>query len=866
MTLYQHVPKCDRPPYPAPTSFFPYDFTVEGAQYSQSRPSHSHAASHDMDQESIGGPSYENIPTGSSQVYSATAPSPSGNGNGSSIPVKPAPIPAKEKTPADYISRRPPLTPILRPEHRYCGIDEIVKPYRTHHCRSCGTCILKYDHHCPWIGQCVGARNQKFFLNFTQATSVYALYVVATLIVYTVRAANSPDGDIDPQRIVIIALAAIFALFTTLLQISHIRMIWMGQTTLENVQARSMKHREQRVMGDVLGTCAFLQKRRTLRAWDAEWGQIGREGNIWWLGSGTKGWVDVMGKNPWGWFCESSLFVIVIFLACMNGSVPLCAREFSLSACKLMTLAALRRFGGGNLQSVGPEVQTTRHSMLQVNRIYSTDKAMSPSAIAPSVSNGNGVLKHQVVKPAVAPAPAKTTTPEVHLTSADIIHLEHEHGAHNDDYHPLPIVFESAKGAKVWDPEGKEYIDMLSAYSAVNQGHCHPRIVGTLVEQAQKLTLSSRAFYNSVFGRFAKQITEMFGYDMVLPMNTGAEAVETSVKLARKWAYMRKGVPEGKAIVLSVEGNFHGRTLGIISMSTDPESRGGFGPYLEGVGPTFVDEGKMRTIRFGNFEDVERAFELHGKNVAAFLVEPIQGEAGIVVPEEGYLSKVRALCKKHNVLLICDEIQTGLCRTGKMLASEYDNVRPDMVLLGKALSGGVYPVSAVLADKDIMLCIQPGEHGSTYGGFVLLHRLSTFQSPDPRFPFSPHSNPLGCAVAMTALDVLVEEKLADRAMALGELFRSSVLALKSPLVSTVRGRGLLNAVVIDESKSTKGRTTWQFCLLLKSRGVLAKPTHGNIVRFAPPLVISEAELKKAVKIIGECLEDLDKVDVIPDNE
>ncbi|KAG6833409.1 ornithine aminotransferase [Tephrocybe sp. NHM501043] len=462
---------------------------------------------------------------------------------------------------------------------------------------------------------------------------------------------------------------------------------------------------------------------------------------------------------------------------------------------------------------------------------------MSPSAITPTVSNGSSNGRYHVVKP----VSAAKSTPEVHLSSADVIHLEHEHGAHN--YHPLPVVFDSAKGAKVWDPEGKEYIDMLSAYSAVNQGHCHPRIVATLVEQAQKLTLSSRAFYNSVFGRFAKHITETFGYDMVLPMNTGAEAVETSLKLARKWAYMRKGVPEGKAIVLSVEGNFHGRTLGVISMSTDPESRTGFGPYLQGVGPTFVDGGVTKTIRFGHLEDLERALELYGKNVAAFLVEPIQGEAGIVVPEDGYLSKVHALCKKHNVLLICDEIQTGLCRTGKMLASEYDSIHPDMILLGKALSGGVYPVSAVLADKDVMLCIRPGEHGSTYGG-----------------------NPLGCAVAITALQVLKEEKLAERAMQLGEVFRSSILALKSPLVATVRGRGLLNAVVIDETKSTKGRTAWQFCLLLKSRGVLAKPTHVNIVRFAPPLVISEEDLLKAVKIIGESLQDLDKLDTIPGDE
>ncbi|KAK0494389.1 ornithine-oxo-acid aminotransferase [Armillaria luteobubalina] len=426
----------------------------------------------------------------------------------------------------------------------------------------------------------------------------------------------------------------------------------------------------------------------------------------------------------------------------------------------------------------------------------------------------------------------------IHLTSADVIQMESKYGAHN--YHPLPVVFDSAKGAKVWDPEGREYIDMLSAYSAVNQGHCHPKIVATLIEQAQKLTLSSRAFYNSVFGRFAQQITELFSYDMVLPMNTGAEAVETSLKLARKWAYMKKGVPEGQAVILSVEGNFHGRTLGVISMSTDPDSRTGFGPYLEGVGPTYLDGSQLNTIRYGVVEDLERALELHGANVAAFLVEPIQGEAGIVVPEEGYLSRVHALCKKHNVLLICDEIQTGLCRTGKMLDCQYDNVRPDMVLLGKALSGGMYPVSAVLADRDIMLCIKPGEHGSTYGG-----------------------NPLGCAVAMTALKVLVDERLAERAAVLGELFRSSVRKLKSPLVQNVRGRGLLNAVVIDESKSRRRRTAWQLCLLLKSRGVLAKPTHVNIIRFAPPLVISEEDLLKAVRIIGECLEDLDKVDVIP---
>ncbi|KAF7309408.1 Ornithine aminotransferase [Mycena indigotica] len=469
--------------------------------------------------------------------------------------------------------------------------------------------------------------------------------------------------------------------------------------------------------------------------------------------------------------------------------------------------------------------------------------------------------KHVVKKVGNGPtAKAASNKDEVRISSAEVIRLEHEYGAHN--YHPLPVVFDRALGAKVWDPEGKEYIDMLSAYSAVNQGHCHPAIVQTLVEQAQKLTLSSRAFYNSVFGRFAQTVTDMFGqvspismllYDMVLPMNTGAEAVETAIKLARKWAYAVKGIPADRAIVLSVDGNFHGRTVGVISMSTDPSSRIGFGPFLPLVGPTFTDaSGNERIIRYDNIQDLEDALELHGKNVAAFLVEPIQGEAGIVVPSSTYLPAIRALCTKHNVLLICDEIQTGLGRTGKMLACEEDlnfslvnkktagDSRPDIVLLGKALSGGLYPVSAVLANKDVMLTIQPGEHGSTYGG-----------------------NPLGCAVAMTALRVLNEESLAQRAAKLGNLFRDGVKALNSPLVSTVRGRGLLNAVVIDETKSTKGRTAWQLCLLLKSRGVLAKPTHINIIRFAPPLVIEAEDLSRAVKILGECLIDLDKLDDIP---
>ncbi|KAJ7048279.1 ornithine aminotransferase [Mycena amicta] len=344
---------------------------------------------------------------------------------------------------------------------------------------------------------------------------------------------------------------------------------------------------------------------------------------------------------------------------------------------------------------------------------------------------------------------------------------------------------------KVWDLEGKEYIDMLSACSAVTQGHCHPAIVRTLTEQAQRLTLSSRAFYNSVFGRFAQTVTEMFGHDMVLPMNTGAEAVETGIKLARKWAYEVKGVPASRAIVLSVEGNFHGRTLGVVSMSTDPSSRTGFGPFLPLVGPTFTDAaGTQRTIRYGNIQDLEDALELHGKDVAAFLVEPIQGEAGIVVPSPSYLPAVRALCTKHN-----------------------------------ALSGGVYPVSAVLANKDVMLCIQPSEHGSTYGG-----------------------NPLGCAVALTSLSVLTSESLPARAARLGVVFRTAVLALKSPLVSLQGTYGVAAVFAVEGA--------W----------VLAKPTHVNIIRFAPPLVIEEMDLLRAVEVLGECLRDLDVLDDIPGDD
>ncbi|CCU97692.1 unnamed protein product [Malassezia sympodialis ATCC 42132] len=424
-----------------------------------------------------------------------------------------------------------------------------------------------------------------------------------------------------------------------------------------------------------------------------------------------------------------------------------------------------------------------------------------------------------------------------HYSSEQLMEMEGQYGAHN--YHPLPVVFDRAHGSRVWDPEGKEYLDFLSAYSAVNHGHCHPAVVGTLIAQAQKLTLSSRAFYNSVFAQFAKKVTELLKYDMVLPMNTGAEAVETAMKLARKWAYMKKGVPDGKARILSATGNFHGRTIGVISMSTEDDSRNGFGPMLERVGPVVED----LTIRYNNVQDIETALERYGHETAAVLLEPIQGEAGIMVPDDDYFPKVAELCKKHNVLLICDEIQTGLGRTGKMLCCQHYGIRPDIVTLGKALSAGVYPVSAVLADKDVMLCIKPGEHGSTYGG-----------------------NPLGSAVAITALEVIVNDKLCERAEELGQFFRAGLKEINNPLLKEVRGKGLLNAIVIDETKSVKKRSAWDLCLLLKEKGLLAKPTHQNIIRLAPPLVITEEELKRGLEMISAALNELDTLDVIPGAE
>ncbi|KAK0711574.1 pyridoxal phosphate-dependent transferase [Lasiosphaeris hirsuta] len=411
------------------------------------------------------------------------------------------------------------------------------------------------------------------------------------------------------------------------------------------------------------------------------------------------------------------------------------------------------------------------------------------------------------------------------------IAAENEFAAHN--YHPLPVVFAKGQGVNVWDPEGNHYLDFLSAYSAVNQGHCHPELVKALTAQASRLTLSSRAFHNDVFPVWAEKMRATFGYDMVLPMNTGAEAVETAIKIARKWAYKVKGVAPGKALVFSVADNFHGRTMTAISLSLDPESRDNYGPYLPNVGAIIPSTGAI--IRYNSIPDLEAALEAHGPETAAFIVEPIQGEAGVVVPDDDYLARAQALCQKHNVLLIADEIQTGIARTGRMLCSEWSGIKPDIVTLGKAVSGGMYPVSAVLSRREIMLTIEPGTHGSTYGG-----------------------NPLGCAVSIRALELVEEEGLVERAERLGSVFREGVEAFKSEAVQAVRGKGLLNAIVIDETK-TGGRTAWDLCILLKGKGLLAKPTHGNIIRFAPPLVITEEELRGAIAKIGEALKELPTV-------
>ncbi len=397
------------------------------------------------------------------------------------------------------------------------------------------------------------------------------------------------------------------------------------------------------------------------------------------------------------------------------------------------------------------------------------------------------------------------------------LELEERYGAHN--YHPVPVVLSRGKGVHVWDVDGKKYYDFLSGYSAVNQGHCHPKIVEALVGQSQKLTLTSRAFHSDILGEYAKFITGFFGYDKVLPMNTGVEAVETGIKLCRKWAYEVKGIEENKAIILVCGGNFHGRTSTVISFSSDPQARKNFGPFMPG----------FEIIPYNDIPALAKA--LTKKNVAGFLVEPIQGEAGVLVPDDGYLSTAKQLCEDANVLFIADEIQTGLARTGKMLACDHENVRPDILLLGKALSGGMLPASAVLCDNEIMLTIKPGEHGSTYGG-----------------------NPLACKVAITSLQVLKEENMADNAFVMGELLRNELKKLGSPHTSIIRGKGLLNAIVIGHSNKD---AAWDLCLQLKENGLLAKPTHGDKIRFAPPLVITKEQVLDCVDIIRKSLTCLD---------
>jgi ornithine--oxo-acid transaminase len=401
------------------------------------------------------------------------------------------------------------------------------------------------------------------------------------------------------------------------------------------------------------------------------------------------------------------------------------------------------------------------------------------------------------------------------MTIKDYIAREEKFGAHN--YHPIPVVLHRGEGVFVYDIEGKRYFDFLSAYSAVNQGHCHPKILQVMMEQAQRLTLTSRAFYNSALGEFEEYVTKYFGYQKVLPMNTGAEGVETALKLCRKWAYVKKGIKENSAKIITCANNFHGRTITIVSMSTDPDSYGDYGPFT----PGFVK------IPYNDVNALAK--ELEDPNVAGFLVEPIQGEAGVYVPDDGFLSKSYELCKKHNVLFIADEVQTGIGRTGKMLACDHENVRPDILILGKALSGGFYPVSVALADDDIMLCIKPGEHGSTFGG-----------------------NPIAAKIAIAALKVIKEEKLAENAATLGIFFREELNKIKSEIIETVRGKGLLNAVVI---KPRGGKTAWDVCLVLMKNGLLAKPTHDHIIRFAPPLVITKDELGEAIEIIKKTIKE-----------
>ena len=396
------------------------------------------------------------------------------------------------------------------------------------------------------------------------------------------------------------------------------------------------------------------------------------------------------------------------------------------------------------------------------------------------------------------------------------LELEEKYGAHN--YHPLPVVLNKGEGVFVWDVDGKKYYDFLSGYSAVNQGHCHPRIIAALTEQAQLLTLTSRAFHSDALGEYVAFVTSCFGYDKVLPMNTGVEGVETAIKLARRWGYAVKGIEENKAKIIVCAHNFHGRTSTVISFSTDPSSFHGFGPFMPG----------FEVIPYNDLGALDAA--LQDKNVAGFLVEPIQGEAGVVVPDDGYLSSAQQYCRDANVLMIADEIQTGLCRTGKMLACDHDGARPDILILGKALSGGILPVSAVLADDEVMMTIRPGEHGSTYGG-----------------------SPLACRIAIAALTVLKEEKLAENAASMGDMLRTGLAAMDSPFIKTIRGKGLLNAIVIEHSNK---EAAWDLCMTLKENGLLAKPTHGDKIRFAPPLVITEAQIKDCLSIIAQSIKEL----------
>ncbi len=400
-------------------------------------------------------------------------------------------------------------------------------------------------------------------------------------------------------------------------------------------------------------------------------------------------------------------------------------------------------------------------------------------------------------------------------SSQEAMDLEAKYGAHN--YHPLPVVLAKGKGAKVWDVEGKEYYDFLSAYSAVNQGHCHPKILKAMTDQAERLTLSSRAFYNDALGVWEKYVTEYFGYDKVLPMNSGAEADETGLKLARRWGVVKKGIPNDKVKIVCCEGNFHGRTITIITMSNDPESYANYGPMT----PGFI------RIPYNDADALEKVLEEQGNEIAGFLLEPIQGEAGVYVPDEGYLKKCYDICKKHNVLFMADEVQSGIARTGKMLACDHEGVRPDILILGKALGGGVVPVSCVLADDDIMLNIKPGEHGSTFGG-----------------------NPIAARVSMAALQVIKDENLMENAERLGKIFREEMSKVNSPMIEKVRGKGLLNAVII---KPKDGKEAWDVCMKMRDLGLLAKPTHQHIIRFAPPLVITEAELREAIEIIKKAL-------------